>query len=781
MKTSRRMVSTCGSPLRGAAWGLWATVCCVALTTAACGDDSGVPGLTDTPVGGSGGSVGGGGGAPPVFEEGPFDPPPPPPELSVEQVAELGAEIDGILGGVASYTHSVLIVGADTGQVIYEREADQLLKPASNTKMFTTAAALVALGEDHQHEARVYATQAPSGGTVDGDLVLLGHHDFTWSTRYYTSARFPLDQLAGAVAAAGVTQVTGAIQARGEFLYDGYNLGTYDAAAHRALAASRFRDALTAVGISSAGTATSVELTPPAGGVELAGWDSLPLAEACSMVNRVSHNEFADILSRHVGYLELGESTYDGGESEMLELLSSAPVDAGGNGTGAIDVTGVTLNDGSGLSHGNRVAARHVVSLLRLMDLEPTGLPWWRTFSVAGVRGTIGSRMTGPDTIGRVFAKTGTLSDTIALSGVLFHRHDGQRYYFSLLMNAVGSSTAARSAHDQIVTALAADRRALGSRPAAPSFYSAKNDGNGVTLTAEWSPVDGADGYLVWRSPDGKRWPRDEARYVAGTSHRTVGFAGSDTTYLRISALGAAGESDPSDVYSAGVGDAASTVLLVDGNDRWELQPSPENTLGAGHDFLAQYGEVMAAWAHDTCTNEAALTDACPIGDYPIVVWALGEESTDTLSVAPDEQVALTEYLAGGGGLFVSGAELAFDLGTSSRPEDQTFLNDVLHAGYVGDDAGTHTIAPSAGFAAELGLASFLTPDRMVVDYPDQLEPLDGAEPIVDYVGGAGGVAGLRFDGGYRVVAFGFPLESIGDAQARLTLLTEALSFLDGS
>src|SRR5690606_24765904 len=156
-------------------------------------------------------------------------------------------------------------------------------------------------------------------------------------------------------------------------------------------------------------------------------------------------------LLRHVGFLDGGGSSYGAGETAVVDLLEELEV----------NVQNLALNDGSGLSHDNRVSARQVVGLLGGMRARPAGAAWMRTFAVGGARGTLASRLTGADTNHRFWGKTGTLNGVIALSGVLEHRYDGQRYLVSLLMNAVGSQTAARSAHSAVVAALARDHRGL--------------------------------------------------------------------------------------------------------------------------------------------------------------------------------------------------------------------------------------------------------------------------------------------------------------------------------
>src|SRR5262245_1936041 len=107
-------------------------------------DDSAV----DPSGGGAGGdaAAGGGEGGGIPAEEDPFEPPPAPTPLSDAELAALQSDIDAALA-TASATYSALVVGLDTGQLIYERAPDTARKPASNTKLFTTAAALVREGE----------------------------------------------------------------------------------------------------------------------------------------------------------------------------------------------------------------------------------------------------------------------------------------------------------------------------------------------------------------------------------------------------------------------------------------------------------------------------------------------------------------------------------------------------------------------------------------------------------------------------------------------------------
>ena len=61
------------------------------------------------------------------------------------------------------------------GRVLYSRNGDRLFTPASNMKVYTTAAALDLLGTEYRWRTSVYADKQPgAGGVIDGNLTLFG-------------------------------------------------------------------------------------------------------------------------------------------------------------------------------------------------------------------------------------------------------------------------------------------------------------------------------------------------------------------------------------------------------------------------------------------------------------------------------------------------------------------------------------------------------------------------------------------------------------------------------
>jgi hypothetical protein len=146
----------------------------------------------------------------------------------------------------------------------------------------------------------------------------------------------------------------------------------------------------------------------------------------------------ADLLCRHLGWKLGGGDSYSAGATQVLRWLDHVA---------GIRTNGMVMNDGSGLSRGNRFSARQCVALTRYML---AAFPAWdEGLPIGCVDGTIRRRFCGTDGEKEVHAKTGSLRTAISLSGYLDNRYDGQRYLFSFIANRTNiDQTATRQAID---------------------------------------------------------------------------------------------------------------------------------------------------------------------------------------------------------------------------------------------------------------------------------------------------------------------------------------------
>jgi len=72
---------------------------------------------------------------------------------------------------------SAVVVKLSDGQAIFERNADELLSPASVTKLLTSATALFRFGPSKTFKTEVYYSGTRTGNRIKGDLVVVGAGD----------------------------------------------------------------------------------------------------------------------------------------------------------------------------------------------------------------------------------------------------------------------------------------------------------------------------------------------------------------------------------------------------------------------------------------------------------------------------------------------------------------------------------------------------------------------------------------------------------------------------
>lgn len=168
-----------------------------------------------------------------------------------------------------------------------------------------------------------------------------------------------------------------------------------------------------------------------------------PLVEDLTRTNKESQNLHAELMIRRLGLVR-GSGSISDGVAAIDAIMRQAGVAR----------TGWDLSDGSGMSTYNRMAPRAVAGLLRWAATQPWGAAWRATFPVAGVDGTLTRRFRGSALERRLFAKTGTLNATNALSGYMMAR-SGRTLTFSFFANDVPGGGGVTPVMDAVLTTIA--------------------------------------------------------------------------------------------------------------------------------------------------------------------------------------------------------------------------------------------------------------------------------------------------------------------------------------
>lgn len=134
-----------------------------------------------------------------------------------DPVEALRFDIDAVLSDsiFIATDAAVKVVSLDRNEVLYDRNSKKLMRPASNTKLLTSAAALMILGLDHRFSTLLLADSLGPGGTVHGPLYFKGHGNPDLTTA-------DLDTMIRQLKAIGITSVSGNIVADASWFDDLY-------------------------------------------------------------------------------------------------------------------------------------------------------------------------------------------------------------------------------------------------------------------------------------------------------------------------------------------------------------------------------------------------------------------------------------------------------------------------------------------------------------------------------------------------------------------------------
>ena len=328
--------------------------------------------------------------------------------------------------------------------------------PASVEKLFTTVAVLSRLGADTRLTTDVLGTgHLGRGGKWHGDLYLRGGGDPTFGdgafNRNWEEGYGPTpNQLVGQLAKRGIRRITGTVigdaslfdSRRGgpatAYAPDVPDLGgqlaalTYD---HGATAPKLSPGAfaarelvLTMRGAHMHARAAAATATTPASAKLLASVSSPPVSVLLKLTDVPSDDFFAEMLTKQLGVRSGATGSIAAGAqviSEVAAIWGVHPI----------------IQDGSGLSRGDRASPGEVVALLRALWATPTGDQLVADLPVVGVSGTVQRIGVGTPAQGRCEAKTGTLDAVTNLAGYCRAR-DGHVLAFALFVDGPDNARA---------------------------------------------------------------------------------------------------------------------------------------------------------------------------------------------------------------------------------------------------------------------------------------------------------------------------------------------------
>jgi len=445
---------------------------------------------------------------------------------------------------------AVKIVSLDTGLLIYEQSANKFVRPASNMKLYTVAAAFDRLAPDYHFMTSVYAKEKPDDGKIKGDLIVYGRGDPSLAARFNNGDYFKgINDLAGRIVAAGVKRVKGDLVGD-ESYFNGAPLGsgwewedlqwgygaqvsaltindnaidltvkpgeqvgaaavitsgppaTFMTIANRATTGPRgsksdlqlyrglggntlevsgslplgdsgfigsvaipdpalafatmLRDALVKRGVKIDGRVRTIDarsaasivpnplmaqtqttnVPPQPMPVEIASLQSPPFSLIAAHTLKPSQNLYTEIILRTLGKLNsVGPSQTN--EEAGLIVVRNFLRQAGAS------ESDLALNDGSGLSRNDMITANATVQLLTFMSKHRYFAQFRDALPIAGVDGTLRTRMKGTPAEGNLRAKTGSLSSVASLSGYVTTAA-GEHLVFSMMLNNYPDAAALR-------------------------------------------------------------------------------------------------------------------------------------------------------------------------------------------------------------------------------------------------------------------------------------------------------------------------------------------------
>ncbi|WP_040208809.1 D-alanyl-D-alanine carboxypeptidase/D-alanyl-D-alanine endopeptidase [Neobacillus jeddahensis] len=440
--------------------------------------------------------------------------------------------LQGAIAGIS-------IRSAVNGEVLYDYQGNVRLRPASNMKLLTAAAALSVLGSDYTFATEVYANGPVKKQVLQGNLYIKGKGD-------PTLLKMDFDTLASEVKKKGIKKITGDLVADDSWYDDvRYSLDlpwsdetTYYGAQISALTVSPTKDydsGSLRVSVKPGlinGDPVQITITPKTNYVKIINcaqtgaidskkeitvkrehakntitiegtlplkskpttewigvWNpttyantlfkqslaqqgvkvlgkikqgtvpdtarmvtnhsSMRLADLLVPFLKLSNNVHAEMLIKEIGKVSKGEGSWDKGIPVMKAEVAKL----------GVNPSTLVIRDGSGISHVDLIPANQLTQLLFAVQKETWFPAYLHALPVAGAKekmvgGSLRNRLKSQATIGKVKAKTGTISTVSSLSGYVTTKN-GETLIFSIMLNNLLDENKGKVLEDRLVQIMA--------------------------------------------------------------------------------------------------------------------------------------------------------------------------------------------------------------------------------------------------------------------------------------------------------------------------------------
>jgi serine-type D-Ala-D-Ala carboxypeptidase/endopeptidase (penicillin-binding protein 4) len=460
---------------------------------------------------------------------------------AIEEGSELAKRLNEIIMSEPQLQGSltgVSIRSATTGEILYDHIGDTRLSPASNLKLFTSAAALSVLGESYQFKTQLLTDGDVNDSTLNGNLYIKGSGD-------PTLLKEDLDKMAETLRKKGIKKINGHLIGDDSY-YDSvrYSMDlpwsdetTYYGAQISALTASPDKDydagtiIVEVVPGKQVNDKALIKLTPntdyivikndtktinhkgkhiinierehgknnihisgsiplesktvkewisvwepteytlyllksslSSKGIEMNGkiktgataknssvlveHQSMTLSNLLIPFMKLSNNGHGETLIKAMGKMKNDEGSWDAGIKVVKDELKQMD----------IDTETLVIRDGSGISHVNLVTTNEVTNLLYKAQSKTWFPSFFESLPVSGfserfLGGTLRYRLSSPTLLGKVRAKTGSISTVSSLSGYI-ETKTGERLIFSIIVNNLLDETIGKEIEDKIVNTI---------------------------------------------------------------------------------------------------------------------------------------------------------------------------------------------------------------------------------------------------------------------------------------------------------------------------------------